>query len=63
MRVEYIVGGIAEHAFGADIEDLDHALFIGGNAGEVGAVEDCVLQGPGFQQGFLAFEFDDFFSP
>ena len=43
--VHHVGGGIAQHAFGADIEYLDDALRIGGDAGEVGAVEDGVLQG------------------
>jgi len=38
-------GRVAEHAFGADVENLDDALGIGGDAGEVGAVEDGALQG------------------
>nr|WP_244541824.1 hypothetical protein [Afipia sp. GAS231] len=37
-------GGIAEHALGADVEDLDDTLGIGGDAGEIGAVEDRALQ-------------------
>ena len=36
---------VAEHALGADVEDLDDALRVGGDAREVGAVEDRVLQG------------------
>jgi hypothetical protein len=34
----------AQHPLGADVENLDDALLIGGDAGEVGAVEDGVLQ-------------------
>ncbi len=41
----------------ADVEDLDDALGVGGDTGEVGAVEDCVLQGAGLEQRFLAPEF------
>jgi hypothetical protein len=41
---------IAEHALGADVEDLDHALGVGGDAGEIGAVEDRLLQCSGGQQ-------------
>ncbi len=37
-------GRVAEHAFGADVEDLDHALGVGRDAREVGAVEDGALQ-------------------
>ena len=46
--------GIAEHALGADVEDLDDTLVVGGDAGEVGAVEDGVLQRAGLEQGVLA---------
>ena len=44
-RVHHVGGGIAEHALGADVENPDHALRVRGDAGEVGAEEDCVLQG------------------
>jgi hypothetical protein len=43
--VDDIGSGITEHAFGSDSEDLNNALFICCNAGEVGAVEDGVLEG------------------
>ncbi len=49
--VEHIGGGIARHALGTDIENLDHAVGVGGNAGDVGAGEDGVLQRTGFHQG------------
>ena len=51
--VEDVDGGVPEHALGADVEELDDALLIGGDAGEVGAVEDGVLQGAGLEEGFL----------
>src|SRR5208282_470048 len=44
--VHDVGGGIAEHPLGTHVEDLDDALLVGGDAGEVGAVEDCALQGP-----------------
>ncbi len=46
-------GGVAEHAFGADVEDLDDAVGVGGNGGEVGAAEDGALQGAGLQEGLV----------
>src|SRR6202012_4793242 len=46
-------GGVAEHAFGADVEDLDDAVGVGGDAGKVGAVEDGTLQGAGLEEGGL----------
>ncbi len=45
---------VAQHAFCADVENLDDALRVGGDTREVGAVEYGVLQGPGLEQGFLA---------
>ena len=57
--VDDIQRRIAQHALGADIENLDHAFFIRGNAGEVGAVENGVLQGARLEQRFLAPKFDD----
>jgi hypothetical protein len=41
-------GGVAEHVFGADVEDLDDAVGVGGDGGEVGAVEDGAPEGTGF---------------
>ena len=58
--VDHVLRGVAEHPLGADVEDLDHALFVGGDAGEVGAVEDGVLQGAGLERG-LATRCDDGF--
>ena len=48
--VHHLGGRIAQHALGADVEDLDDALLVGGDAREVGAVEDGALQRPGFEQ-------------
>jgi hypothetical protein len=50
--VHDLLRGVAEHALGADVEDLDDARRIGGDAGEVRAVEDGTLQRAGGQQGF-----------
>ena len=50
--VHHLGGRVAEHPLGADVEDLDDALGVGGDAREVGAVEDRALQGAGFQQRF-----------
>ena len=55
--VQHVHTGIAQHAFGPDVEDLDDPLVVGGNAGEVGAVEDRRLQGAGLEQGTLATGF------
>ena len=52
--IDDLGGRVAEHALGADVEDLDDALGVGGNAREIGAVEDCALQGAGCQQSFGA---------
>ena len=48
--VHHLRGRVAQHPLGADIEDLDDALRVRGDAREVGAVEDRALQGPGLQQ-------------
>ncbi len=47
--IQHLNGRIAQHAFGADVEYLDDAFRIGGDAREVGAVEDCVLQRSRFE--------------
>src|ERR1700690_1575169 len=49
--VHYLGGRVAQHPLGADVENLDNALRVGGDAGEVGAVEDRALQGPGLELG------------
>ena len=48
--VHHLGGGVAEHPLGADVEDLDDALGVGGDAREVGAVEDRALQRAGLEQ-------------
>ena len=48
--VHHFGGRIAQHALGADIEDLNDALGVGGDAREIGAVENRALQGPGLEQ-------------
>ncbi|MCY1174432.1 hypothetical protein D9M73_146340 [compost metagenome] len=57
--VDDLFGQVAQHQFGAHIKKLNDAFFVGGNDGEVGAGQDCVLQCAGFKQGFLAAYFDD----
>ena len=47
--VYHFGGRVAQHTLGADIEDLNDALGVGGDAREVGAVEDRALQGPGLE--------------
>ena len=42
--VHHFRRGVAKHALGADVEDLNYAFGVGGDAGKIGAVEDCVLQ-------------------
>src|ERR1035438_10003334 len=48
--VHHVGRQVAQHALGADIEDLNDALLVGGDTREVGAVENCGLQGPCLQQ-------------
>ena len=48
--VHHVGGGVAEHPLGADVEDLDDALGVGGDAREIGAVEDRALQRARLQQ-------------
>ena len=48
--VHHVGGRIAQHAFGADIEDLNDALRVGGDARKIGAVENRALQGARFEQ-------------
>ncbi len=43
-------GRVAQHALGADVEDLNDALGVSGDTREIGAVENRVLQGPRFKQ-------------
>ena len=42
--VDDVVFGIAKHPLRANVEDLDDALAVGGDAGEVGTFDDGVLQ-------------------
>ena len=49
----------AQHLLGPDVEDLDYAIGVSCNAGEVGAVENGVLQGPGFDDGLFQPNFSD----
>ena len=51
--VYHVCGRIAQHAFSADIENLNDAFSVGGDTREIGAVENRILQGAGFKQGFL----------
>ena len=46
-------GRVAQHALGADVEQLDDALLVGGDDREIGAGEDRVLQGPRLEQRLL----------
>src|ERR1022692_774354 len=48
--VHHLGGRVAKHALGADVEDLDDAFRVGGDAREVGAVEDRALQRPCLKQ-------------
>ena len=57
--VHHLGGGVTQHPLGADVEDLDHALGVGGDAREVGAVENRTLQGPRFQQGLRVWDIYD----
>ena len=57
--VHHVDGRVAQHALGADVENLNDAFLVGGDAGEVGAVENRVLQGPGFEQRLFAADLGD----
>ena len=48
--VHHFDGGVAQHALGADVEDLNDALRVGGDTGEVSAVENRALQRPRFEE-------------
>jgi hypothetical protein len=43
-------GRVAQHPLGADVKDLNDALGVGGDAREVGTIEDRALQGAGLEQ-------------
>src|SRR5512132_2782672 len=47
-------GAVAQHALGADVEQLDDALLVGGDDREIGAGEDRVLQRSRLEQCVLA---------
>ena len=57
--VHHVGGRVAQHALGADVEDLNDAFLVGGDTREVGAVENRVLQGPRFQQSLFAADLGD----
>ena len=57
--VDNIGSRVAQHALGADIENLNYAFFVGGDAREVGAVENSILQGPGFEESLFLAHFRD----
>ena len=57
--VHHFGGRVAQHALGADIEYLNDALLVGGDAREVGAVENRVLQGPRLEQRLFAPDLGD----
>src|SRR6202034_2575791 len=41
--VSDVFRSVAEHAFGADVENLNYSVRVGGTAGEVGAIENRAL--------------------
>jgi hypothetical protein len=48
--VHHFGGGIAKHPLSPDIEDLNDTLRVGGDAREIGAVENRALQGTRLEQ-------------
>ncbi len=48
--VHHIGGYVAQHALRADVEYLNDAFLVGGDTGEVGAVENRGLQGPCYER-------------
>jgi hypothetical protein len=52
--VYHFFGCIPQHPFGAEIEELNETALIGGDAAEIGAVENRDLQGAGSQHGLGA---------
>ena len=48
--VHHFAGRVAKHPLGADVEDLYDALGVGGDAREIGAVENGALQGARLEQ-------------
>ena len=57
--VHHLGGRVAQHALGADIEELNDAFLVGGDAREVGAVENRVLQRPRLEQRRFAPDLGD----
>ena len=55
--VHHVGGQVAEHPLRPDVEDLNDAVRVGCDAGEVGAVEDRILQRACLEQAFLACRF------
>src|SRR5664280_3901819 len=51
--VHHFAGRVAKHPLGADVEDLYDALGVGGDAREIGAVENRALQGARLEQHFF----------
>src|SRR5688572_16568126 len=51
--------GVSEHALGPDVEELDDALLIRGDARKVRAVENCVLQRARLEDRLLPPELGD----
>ena len=49
--VHHLRGRVAQHPLGPDVEDLDDSLRVGGDAREVGALEDGALERPRPQEG------------
>ena len=52
--VHHIHCGVTQHTLCTDVKNLDDAIGIGGNAGKIRAVENCVLQRTGFDQCVLS---------
>src|SRR5438309_9280104 len=50
LPIYHVGGRVAQHALGADVEDLNDALLVSGDAREVGAVKDRALEGPCLEQ-------------
>ena len=48
--VRHVGGRVAKHPLGADVEDLNDTVRVGGDAREVGSVEDRALQSPRLEQ-------------
>ena len=55
--VRHVGGRVPEHPLGADVEDLNDPFRVGGDAGEVRAVEDGALERARLQQGLGLLDF------